>query len=227
MIDFIDISLLLHILLALTLMVIFMLTLTVGFCFITLACAFISKHHLIAELTCYLERADKRPNLTNMLAAILLVPGPQSLFLVRINDILRDYHFPSFVLYMVRKLNKRLNQTEISPYAFIGPGLQIFHGHGITISSGVTIGSNCWLFQGVTIGSPRDGYSPRIGNNAFIFTNAVIAGNIEIGENVVIGANTVVIQDVPDNHMVRNQPVSITPHNFTTAESEKIINSTA
>mgnify|MGYP000630253636 FL=1 len=82
------------------------------------------------------------------------------------------------------------------------------HGmKSIFISGGANIGSNCIIFQQVTIGSSsfpdsKNSGAPHIGKNVFIGAGAKIIGGIKIGDNVRIGANTVVYQNVPDNSVV-------------------------
>ncbi|BDD87610.1 hypothetical protein DPPLL_19750 [Desulfofustis limnaeus] len=82
------------------------------------------------------------------------------------------------------------------------------HGFkGIFISGGAKIGSNCVIFQNVTIGSnslpnsKRVG-SPTIGNNVYIGAGAALIGNISIGNDCRIGANCTVYKDVEENSIV-------------------------
>lgn len=87
-------------------------------------------------------------------------------------------------------------------------GIPIFpHGiNGVFISGGSKIGSNCVIFQQVTIGSNTipgsNNGSPTIGDNCYIGAGAKIIGNITIGNNVRIGANCVVFKDITDNAVV-------------------------
>lgn len=82
------------------------------------------------------------------------------------------------------------------------------------VHSKVRIGSNCKIFQNVTIGtkwpegSKIDGV-PQIGNNVQTGCGAVIIGNITIGDNVYIGANAIVLKDVPDNSIAIGVPAEI------------------
>ena len=69
---------------------------------------------------------------------------------------------------------------------------------GVIISREVSIGTNCKIYQHVTIGAGRGGY-PEIGDNVTIYSNCVIVGNVKIGNNSVIGACSFVITDVPPN----------------------------
>ena len=94
----------------------------------------------------------------------------------------------------------------------IGEGLVIYHGHG-TVIAPHSIGKNCAVYQGVTIGrNPKPGreiHNPTIGDNVSIFANAVVAGGITIGDNVTVGAGAVVMKDVPANSVVIGNPCVI------------------
>ena len=82
------------------------------------------------------------------------------------------------------------------------------HGvKSIFVSGGAKIGSNCVIFQQVTIGSntlpdSKGTGAPVIGDNCYIGAGAKIIGNVRIGNNVRIGANAVVYKDVPNNSVV-------------------------
>lgn len=92
----------------------------------------------------------------------------------------------------------------------IGPGLVIFHFGGIAINSLVSIGENCTLRNGVTIGNKnRMDDVPTIGNNVSFGSGCVVIGEITIGDNVDIGANAVVLTDVPDNHIAVGNPAIV------------------
>ena len=103
----------------------------------------------------------------------------------------------------------------------IPAGIQIgentkFEHHGLVcvIHEKAIIGSNCKIFQNVTIGakwpenSKCDGV-PKIGNNVQIGCGAAIIGNITIGNDVYIGANAVVLNDIPDNSIAVGVPAKI------------------
>lgn len=77
------------------------------------------------------------------------------------------------------------------------PGLP--HGlNGIIIGLDAKIGSNCRIYQQVTIANGN----VRIGNNVIIGAGAKILPNVTIGNNCKIGANCVVVEDIPDNATV-------------------------
>lgn len=79
--------------------------------------------------------------------------------------------------------------------------------HGIFIAGGAKLGSNCVIFQHVTIGANPMPFSsttgfPHIGDNCYIGAGATITGNVKIGNNCRIGANCTVFTDIPDNSIV-------------------------
>jgi serine O-acetyltransferase len=98
---------------------------------------------------------------------------------------------------------------SISHRVKIGSGFYIGHFGGIVISPNVTIGKNCNISQGVTIGNVNRGVNkgvPVLGNNVYIGPGAKIIGNIVIGDNVAIGSNCVVTKSMPNNSVVVGVP---------------------
>jgi serine O-acetyltransferase len=77
-----------------------------------------------------------------------------------------------------------------------GPGLDIAHTGGITVSPLARIGRNCKIYPGVTIGTTRTGdvRAPRLGDNIDIGAGAAIIGDIDIADDIAIGANAVVVR---------------------------------
>tara|TARA_B110000285_G_scaffold121544_1_gene137438 strand:+ start:474 stop:1022 length:549 start_codon:yes stop_codon:yes gene_type:complete len=101
--------------------------------------------------------------------------------------------------------------TGISiPYsAKIGHSFYIGHFGNIIINANSTIGDNCNISQGVTIGVSGKGERrgvPIIGNNVYIGANATLAGAIIIGDSAVIGANSLVINNVSPGTTVLGVP---------------------
>jgi serine O-acetyltransferase len=97
----------------------------------------------------------------------------------------------------------------------IGSGFYIGHFGGIVVNSGASIGTNCNLSQGVTIGQINRGANqgtPQIGDNVYVGPGAKILGHITVGNNAAIGANAVVIKDVPDGAVVVGVPARVISH---------------
>ena len=96
--------------------------------------------------------------------------------------------------------------------AEIGPGLCIAHIGNVVISPEASLGRDCTLQQGVTIGlswgEGRRG-APVIGDGVWIGTNAVVGGRITVGDGAAISANSLVLRDVPANAFARGVPAEV------------------
>jgi serine O-acetyltransferase len=94
----------------------------------------------------------------------------------------------------------------------VGRRFQISHQGAIVIHRYSTIGDDCTIRQGATIGAadewnPAGG--PRLGDRVDIAAGAMILGDVRIGSDVRIGPNSVVTTDVPDNATVFAPPSRI------------------
>ena len=107
--------------------------------------------------------------------------------------------FPFFL--MNKLINELVFCVEIPTKTKIGYGLRIFHPHAIVINENVTIGENCIIRQGVTIGNTilRDGTeskSPIVGSDVEFGANSLVIGNVTIGDRCRIGAGAVVTKSL-------------------------------
>ncbi len=94
----------------------------------------------------------------------------------------------------------------------IGPGLHLPHGGLRVFNSGATVGSDCCITHGVTLGVSGTGArrgAPKIGNRVYIGANAVGVGRISIGDDAVVGANSLVNRDVPPHTTVLGVPAVV------------------
>jgi len=91
----------------------------------------------------------------------------------------------------------------------LGGGLIMTHPNGIVIHPEARIGTNCLIFQQVTIGMGNVPGVPVIGGHVDIGAGAKILGGIRIGDHAKIGANSVVLQDVPDGASAVGIPARI------------------
>lgn len=86
------------------------------------------------------------------------------------------------------------------PYsATVGRQVVIEHQGGIVVHGDTTIGDQCVLRQGVTLGmknthKPFD--APTLGKGVDVGANAVVLGAIVVGDGASVGANSVVLKDV-------------------------------
>ena len=83
------------------------------------------------------------------------------------------------------------------------------HFGSVAINPLTIIGKNVTISKGVTIGSNRRGVNkgaPIINEDVFIGSNAAIIGKIVIGTNVLIAPNSFVNFDVPNNSIVLGNP---------------------
>ena len=150
----------------------------------------------------------KDPACKNILHAIFLYPGFHVLVFHRIAHSLYELGF-EFIARLTSQIARLLTGIEIHPGAKIGNRLFIDHGMGIVIGETATIGDDCTIYHGVTLGGTgKDNKKrhPDIGNNVMIGCGAKILGPIKIGDNVKIGANAVVLKDVPDNSTIVGVP---------------------
>jgi serine O-acetyltransferase len=78
----------------------------------------------------------------------------------------------------------------------LGGGLMMPHPNGIVIHPQSVIGTNCLIFQQVTIGTREIPGAPTIGDRVDIGAGAKILGPVRVGDGVKIGANSVILKDV-------------------------------
>lgn len=104
-----------------------------------------------------------------------------------------------------------LTGIELPCEVKVGKNFRIDHFGGIVVSGFASLGDNCVIRNGVTIGlrHSHQPTAPSIGNNVDVGSGAKILGNISIGNNVMIGANAVVINDIPSNSIAVGIPARV------------------
>lgn len=121
-----------------------------------------------------------------------------------------------FLCLLWRKVIEITTGISIPASAKIGHSFYIGHFGGIILNSNASLGNNCNIGQGVTIGvsgiGDRRGV-PIIGNNVYIGVNSVVAGKITVGDNVLIGACSLVNSDIEDDAVVLGVPAKIVSKN--------------
>lgn len=154
-------------------------------------------------------RQDVRYN-TNMKARLILVCFRICQTIIR-SKVLSVLLFP--ILLMYRVLVEWLMGVELNWNLNVG-AIRLFHGQGLVINPGTTIGSGCTFRCNTVIGDKvfTDGSKsacPKLGDNVDVGANSCIIGNISIGDNVIIGAGSIVVKDVPSNCIVAGNPAKL------------------
>lgn len=154
---------------------------------------------------------EKDPAATNILYVILLYQGFHVLIYHKIAHFLYEYKL-YFLARLVSQFARFITGIEIHPGAKIGKRLFIDHGMGIVIGETATIGNDCTIYHGVTLGGTgkdKKKRHPDVGNNVMIGCGAKVLGPIKIGDNVKIGANAVVLKDIEKNNTVVGIPAKV------------------
>lgn len=142
----------------------------------------------------------------------LCIPGFRYMFLLRKTA---NYKKNSLRWFIYRILLRKcaLKFGYQIPYnTKIKEGFFIGHFGTIVINDNVTIGRNCNIAHGVTIGQTNRGSNagvPSIGDFVWIGTNAIIVGKITIGSNVLIAPGAFVNFSIPDHSIVIGNPGKI------------------
>ena len=127
----------------------------------------------------------------------------------------RSLRFPLSVLYRAMYRSVRNFYGIELPYtARVGRRVVIEHQSDIVIHGHTSIGDDCVLRQGVTIGnrySSEPLSAPRLGDRVNVGAGAKILGAIVVGNDAQIGANAVVLADVPAGGLAVGVPARIEP----------------
>lgn len=119
---------------------------------------------------------EKDPAARSILEVIFLYPGFQVLVLHLISHFLYK-HKLFFLARFVSQVARLLTGIEIHPGAKIGRRLFIDHGMGVIIGETTTIGDDCTIYHGVTLGGTgkeKNKRHPDIGNNVIIGCGAKV-----------------------------------------------------
>lgn len=171
------------------------------------------------EINCVFERD---PAAQGVLEVITAYPGLHAIMLHRISHSLWRSRL-KWAGRFLSHITRWLTGVEIHPGAMIGKRLFIDHGMGIVIGETSTVGDDCTLYHGVTLGGTtwRKGKRhPSLGNGVVVGAGAKILGPVKVGDKARIGSNSVVLKDVPSGatvvgipgHVVSAKDKKISPH---------------
>jgi serine O-acetyltransferase len=146
------------------------------------------------------------------IALLLSHPGFRFMYVFRLCNRFSKFH-PAGILARLWFMRMKVKYGFQIPHTTrIGGGLFLGHFGNIVINARTTIGQNCNIAQGVTIGQMNIGNRagcPIIGDRVWIGCNAVVVGKIEIGDNALIAPLSFVNFNVPANSLVMGNPAKI------------------
>ena len=128
---------------------------------------------------------------------------------------------PLSVLYRAAERHCRNVYGIELPYSVkVGRRVKIEHQGGIVIHGDSTIGDECTIRQGVTLGmksvdKPFD--APTLERGVDVGAGAVILGGIVVGEGAAVGANAVVVKDVEAGGVAVGVPARVVSRRAVTA----------
>ena len=120
---------------------------------------------------------------------------------------------PLSIIY--RSLYRKVRNTYGIDLPFtvkLGRRVVIEHQGAIIIHGYCTIGDDCIIRQGVTMGNrylDKPLESPQLGDRVNVGAGAKILGKVNLGDDVNIGANAVVLSDVPAGQTAVGIPAKI------------------
>jgi len=142
---------------------------------------------------------DRDPAARTTWEVLTCYPGFHALVVHRFSHWLWGYRL-RWVARFISHFARWMTGIEIHPGATIGRRFFIDHGMGVVIGETATIGDDCTLYHGVTLGGTswnKGKRHPTLGNDVVIGAGAKVLGPIMIGEGARIGSNAVVVKDVP------------------------------
>ncbi|MBM7125494.1 serine acetyltransferase [Dyella flava] len=124
---------------------------------------------------------------------------------------------------------KMLSGAEIHPQSVIGRRFVLDHGWGTVIGETSSIGDDCYVLGGVTLGAvgiagnPHGKRHPTLGDRVQIGAFARLFGPISVGEDVFIGPHCVVRQDIqPRSRVVLKTALQVVTYPSDTAKSDRL-----
>lgn len=164
------------------------------------------------------QYAGRFSRLREALLLLWRYPGVRATLIYRLSHAADQRGIPLVPMLLFRH-NLKTYGLDIVPHVSFGPGLYIPHPVGTVVMTH-TVGRNCHLVSGVTIGMRNEHEFPMIGDNVTIGAGARVLGGIVIGNNVRIGANAVVVSDVPDGATAVGIPARVVTHSH--ASNDKL-----
>ncbi len=154
---------------------------------------------------------DRDPAARSRLEVFFLYSGFKAVRSYRVAHWFLMHGHPFIARYISQRARHKTG-IEIHPGAKIGKGLFIDHGMGVVIGETAELGSNCTLYQGVTLGGTGKDHGkrhPTLGNNVLVGAGAKILGPFRVGDNARVAAGAVVLEEVPANATAVGVPARV------------------
>ena len=149
----------------------------------------------------------------NKSSDILYIVHPRMwpVVIFRLSSLCTKYHL-GVVGKVFAIINQILFSCDIARNATIAGGLYLPHPSGVVVGEHATVGKNCILHQGVTLGDRgecHEGSDPILGDFIEVGTGAKVLGAVRLGDYVRVGANSVVLKDVEAYGVVAGIPAKL------------------
>lgn len=155
---------------------------------------------MLKNLREYINSVFQRdPAARTVFEVVTTYPGVHALVIHRLSHLLWQWRL-KWLARVLSLLARWVTGIEIHPGAKIGRRFFIDHGMGVVIGETATIGDDCTLYHGVTLGGTtwrKEKRHPSLGNNVVVGAGAKILGPINVGDGARVGSNSVVVRDVP------------------------------
>ena len=161
--------------------------------------------HLKEDIQCVFERD---PAARNYFEVLTTYPGVHAMIFYRMNNRLWRWNL-RWLARFFSSMARLFTGIEIHPGATIGRRFFIDHGMGVVIGETTTIGDDCTLYHGVTLGGTswdKGKRHPTLCNDVVVGAGAKVLGPITLENGSRVGSNAVVVKDVPESCTVVGIP---------------------
>ena len=176
-----------------------------------------AREHLRADLARFFAHCEKPPSRFQRFRIVLKTEAIWAIWTYRFGQYL--YREAGLLTRLFFKIPYALSAKVLGwtvgihlfPETRIGPGFYIGHYGGIWITPRATLGANCSVGQGVTIGvAGRDrSRGPELGDRVWVGPNSTITGRVKVGSGAVVGANSLVTTNIPENGVAVGVPARV------------------
>src|SRR3970040_1928043 len=154
---------------------------------------------MLKNLREYINSVFQRdPAAQTVFEVVTTYPGVHALVIHRLSHRLWQWRL-KWLARMFSLFARWVTGIEIHPGAKIGRRFFIDHGMGVVIGETATIGDDCTLYHGVTLGGTtwrKEKRHPSLGNNVVVGAGAKILGPINVGDGARVGSKFVGVRGV-------------------------------